>query len=134
MFVFGVFLVRTFRFRTEHREIRSIHAYSVLVRENTDIFNAVLKAKVQKNIPKVFSESCWTSKTKRFAKIVNSSWSLTIFGKCSILEVWQGSEYLSGFWFHWQKKQSYHGRISLGFVMLKIFPPLLSNIRNHSPQ
>ena len=32
---------------------------------------------------------------ERFAKIVNGFYPLTIFGKYSILDVWQGSEYSS---------------------------------------
>ena len=32
---------------------------------------------------------------KRFAKIVNGIKALTIFAKCSILDVWHGSEYAS---------------------------------------
>ena len=36
---------------------------------------------------------CQTSKTERFAKIVNVSKPLTIFAKYSILHVWQVSEY-----------------------------------------
>ena len=42
-----------------------------------------------------YSESCETSKTKRFGKIVNSLKLLTIFTKRSILDIWQASEYAS---------------------------------------
>ena len=41
----------------------------------------------------VSSEPCQTSKTERFAKTANNWKPLTIFAKCSILDVWQGSEY-----------------------------------------
>ena len=36
---------------------------------------------------------CQESITKRFAKTINSFYPLTIFAKCSILDVWQSSEY-----------------------------------------
>ena len=36
------------------------------------------------------------SKMERLAKVVNNWKTLTIFAKCSILEVWHGSEYASG--------------------------------------
>ena len=42
-----------------------------------------------------YSEPCQISKIVRFAKIVNSFQSLTIFAKRSILDVSQGSEYSS---------------------------------------
>ena len=46
-------------------------------------------------IAEVYSELCQTTKMKRFTKIVINYESLTIFAKCSILDVWQGSEYAS---------------------------------------
>ena len=42
-----------------------------------------------------YSEPCQTSKIVLFAKIVNEWKLLTIFEKCSILDVWQHSEYSS---------------------------------------
>ena len=42
----------------------------------------------------VYLEPCHTSKMDRFAKIVNSYKPLTIFAKRSILDIWQGSEYI----------------------------------------
>ena len=42
-----------------------------------------------------YSEPCQIAKIVRFAKIVNSFQSLTIFAKRSILDVSQGSEYSS---------------------------------------
>ena len=41
------------------------------------------------------SESCQTSKTELFAKIVKNEKPITYFVKTSILDVWQGSEYTS---------------------------------------
>ena len=41
----------------------------------------------------MYSETFQTSKIERFAKIVNNSKPLTIFGKSSILDIWQGAEY-----------------------------------------
>ena len=41
------------------------------------------------------SETCQTSKMERFAKIVNDFQLLTILAKCSLIDVWQGSEYAS---------------------------------------
>ena len=41
------------------------------------------------------SEHYQTSKIELFSKIVNSFYSLTIFAKSSILDVWKGSEYTS---------------------------------------
>ena len=40
----------------------------------------------------MFSESCQTSKIKRFAKIANGYKALAVFAKHPILDVWQGSE------------------------------------------
>ena len=45
--------------------------------------------------PERYSEPYQTSKIVRFAKIVNNQMLLPIFSKCSILDVWQGSEYIS---------------------------------------
>ena len=41
------------------------------------------------------SKPCQISKMERFAKTVKGFKSLTIFAKCSMLDVWQGSEYTS---------------------------------------
>ena len=46
----------------------------------------------------VYSETCQTSKIERFAKIVHGFDPLTIFKKFSILDVWQGSEYVFVFY------------------------------------
>ena len=43
--------------------------------------------------PEAYSEPCQISKMECFSKIVKGCLSLTIFAKCSILDVWQGSEY-----------------------------------------
>ena len=40
-----------------------------------------------------YSETCQTSKIECFVKIVDAWKPLTIYVKCSILDVWQGSEY-----------------------------------------
>ena len=42
-----------------------------------------------------YLKPCQESKMKAFLKIVNVFQSLTIFAKSSILDVWQGSEYVS---------------------------------------
>ena len=42
-----------------------------------------------------YSEQCQTSKMEDFEKIVEGFELLTIFAKCSILNVWQGSDYVS---------------------------------------
>ena len=42
-----------------------------------------------------YSEPCRTSKTERFAQIVNGFQWLTVFAKRSILDAWQVSEYVS---------------------------------------
>ena len=47
------------------------------------------------SITEAYSEHCQTSRMERFMKIVNGQKPLTIFAKCSILNVWQGSEYAS---------------------------------------
>ena len=39
------------------------------------------------------SELCQTIKTERFAKRFINHKPLTMFGKCSLLDAWQGSEY-----------------------------------------
>ena len=44
---------------------------------------------------KGYSKPWQTSKMECFAKIVKYFYQLTIFGKRSILDVWQGSEYVS---------------------------------------
>ena len=54
------------------------------------------------------SKPCQISKMERFAKTVKGFKSLTIFAKCCMLDVWQGSEYTSTyvinsnfFWSFW---------------------------------
>ena len=47
-------------------------------------------------ISEAYSEPCQTSMMKLFAKIVNGLKPVTIFGKNSILDIWQGSEYSFG--------------------------------------
>ena len=42
-----------------------------------------------------YSEPCQASKMKLLVKIVNNFQSFTIFAKHSILDVWEGSEYVS---------------------------------------
>ena len=42
-----------------------------------------------------YSESCQKSKMELFVKIVNGLKPLTVFKKSSILDAWQGSEYVS---------------------------------------
>ena len=44
-------------------------------------------------VTEAYSEPCQASKMKRFAKIVHSFQSWTIFAKHSVLDFWQGSEY-----------------------------------------
>ena len=43
----------------------------------------------------VYPETCQSSTMKLFPKIVNGFKPLIIFGKNSILDVWQGSKYAS---------------------------------------
>ena len=43
-----------------------------------------------------YSKPCQISKMELYLKIVKSFYMLTIFSKCYILDVWQGSEYISG--------------------------------------
>ena len=43
--------------------------------------------------PDTYSEPCETSKMERFVKIVNNFKPLTIFGKRSILDIWEDCEY-----------------------------------------
>ena len=43
----------------------------------------------------LYSKPCQASKMKHFAKAVNGFWSLIMFAKCSIIGVWQISEYVS---------------------------------------
>ena len=43
-------------------------------------------------IPEAYSEPCWISKTKRFAKNVNGWNPINILAKHSILDIWQGFE------------------------------------------
>ena len=40
----------------------------------------------------MYSESCQTSRIECFAKIVNDFSAFTIFAKCSIFDIWLGSE------------------------------------------
>ena len=44
-------------------------------------------------IPEAYSEPCQTSKIEFIAKILDRFQSLATCVKCSILDVWQGSEY-----------------------------------------
>ena len=46
------------------------------------------------DITQVYSKLCPTTMMGHFAKIVHNK-PLTIFAKCSILDVWQGSEHAS---------------------------------------
>lgn len=46
-------------------------------------------------ITEVYSKPCRTSKIRYFAKIVGRWKPLTIFAKSCILDLWQGSEYIS---------------------------------------
>ena len=55
--------------------------------------------------PEVFFEPCQTSKMECFVKIVNVFLSLSIFTKHYMIDVWQASEYASGF--IWNKKIVY---------------------------
>ena len=41
---------------------------------------------------------------KRFEKIIEGFEPLTVFAKCSILNVWQGSEYAADAYFAFRKK------------------------------
>ena len=43
-----------------------------------------------------YSKPCQSSKIERFVKIVNGFKPLTIFARCSVLDVWQSSEYTIG--------------------------------------
>ena len=45
--------------------------------------------------PEVYSEPFQTSKIERFMRTVDGFYPLTTFEKCSILDIWQGSEYAS---------------------------------------
>ena len=45
----------------------------------------------------LYSKPCQASKMKHFVKPVNGFWSLIMFAKCSIIGVWQISEYVSDF-------------------------------------
>ena len=49
-------------------------------------------------ITEAYSEPCQTSKSEYFAKINNDQKPLTIFTKCSILDVCRGSQYTSAFY------------------------------------
>ena len=48
--------------------------------------------KRRKNAEK-YSEPCQRSKMELFVKMAMAQKPLTIFAKCSVLDVWQGSEY-----------------------------------------
>ena len=50
-------------------------------------------------IPEACSEPCQLSKMKCFTKMLNGFQPLSIFAKRSILDVWQGSEYVCAFTF-----------------------------------
>ena len=45
--------------------------------------------------PVAYSETFQTSRMERFVEIVNDFYLLTIFGKLCILDILQGSEYVS---------------------------------------
>ena len=60
----------------------------------TSLFlNKIHTSSMFKTYPEAYLDACQTSKMERFAKIVNGWIPFTIFAKCSILDVWQGSEY-----------------------------------------
>ena len=51
---------------------------------------------VQQYYGEAYWEPCYTSKMELFSEIVNGFQPLTISTKSSVLDVWQGSEYVSG--------------------------------------
>ena len=78
----------------ESTEVKFLTAVSI----EHQAFDLRKKERVLKRfspMPDAYSEPCQTSKTERFAKIVNGLKSLTILAICSILDVRQGSEYAS---------------------------------------
>ena len=69
----------------------------LLNKRNICIYDTVLPIKSCRLIPlKVHSELCRTSKMKLLEKIDNGYKSLTILAKSFILDIWKGSEYVSG--------------------------------------
>ena len=59
------------------------------------MLNSLFWTSIFRNSSEAYSEPCETSKMDFFAKIINDFQPPNIFGKSSILDVWQGSEYLS---------------------------------------
>ena len=55
----------------------------------------VFSKHIEKRLSEVYSRSCQTSET--ISKIVNGLQPLTIFGKISILDIWEGSKYTSAY-------------------------------------
>ena len=77
---------------------RELLQWLLLNEWNISIYNTALPIKSCRLIPlKVHSEPCRTSKMKLLQNIGNGYKSWTIFAKSFILDVWKGSEYMSGF-------------------------------------
>ena len=53
----------------------------------------VFPMKVSKS--ETYWEPCQTTKIENFVTLVNGVYPFTTFAKCSILDIWQGSEYAS---------------------------------------
>ena len=95
--LFGVFLVRIF----PHSVRIQSKSEKILTRKtpNTDTFYAVTNT--AQTSSEAYSEPCQTSKMVNFAKIYKVFQLLTIFAKCSVLDVWQHSEYVSALQVKW---------------------------------
>ena len=70
---------------------------NTMFQENSYIFqNHVSKVNSSKKLTsQTYPETCQTSEMKRFVKIVNSFMPLTLFAKCSTLDVWHGCKHAS---------------------------------------
>ena len=85
---------------------------------NTTLFNSISynliidKFKLKwSQMRQTFSEPCQTSEMRRFTKIVNSFYSLTISAKHSILDVWEGSTYTYEY-YSWNSAQHWCRQVS----------------------
>ena len=85
---------------------------------NTTLFNSISynliidKFKLKwSQMRQTFSELCQTSEMRRFMKIVNSFYSLTISAKHSILDVWEGSTYTYEY-YSWNSAQHWCRQVS----------------------
>ena len=93
---------------TEYERVKSTLTYAILhwtfyrycfltgrFPSTSFLISHLLRAIIQCWSQGPYSEPFQTSKTENFVKVVYDFWPLTLFEKCLILDVWQGSKYAS---------------------------------------